>query len=266
MDAERRWILKRVTVATALSVAASVLITLGIYYVATGSFTTSNLGLMIATIAPALIAPIGSWKYISLSYRLRQANERLKVLSELDSLTSTLNRRTFMEVADKHLSLAARHSFPTSLMVLDFDHFKQVNDQHGHAMGDKVLVQTINVIRETIRETDVIARIGGEEFILLLPHTAREGALLLAERILQVVRNNQVSIKEISHRHDSVAQIALQVTVTIGGATCETSSTNLDEMMSHADRLLYAAKQAGRDRFIIEAMPRKKPIELSRVS
>jgi diguanylate cyclase (GGDEF)-like protein len=265
MDAANRWVLIRISLVTAMSVFASVLITLAIFYFATGSLAGSQLTLFIAVVAPSTIAPIVSWQYVSLSFRLSQANERLRVLSELDSLTSTLNRRTFIEVADKHLSLAARHSFPTSLMVLDFDHFKQVNDQHGHAMGDKVLVETINVIRETIRETDVIARIGGEEFILLLPHTAREGALLLAERILQVVRHNQVSKDSLSH-HEVTLPRDLQVTITIGGATCETSSTNLDEMMSRADKLLYTAKQAGRDRFMIESIPGIKPVKLSQAS
>lgn len=265
MDAANRWVLIRISFVTAMSVFASLMITLAIYYFAKGSLAGSQLTLIIAVIAPSTIAPIVSWQYVSLSYRLRQANERLRVLSELDSLTSTLNRRTFMEVADKHLSLAARHGYPTSLMVLDFDHFKQVNDQHGHAMGDKVLIETVNVIRDTIRETDVIARIGGEEFILLLPHTAREGALLLAERVLQVVRQNQVSKDTMIHQEHALP-VDLQVTITIGGATCETSSTNLDEMMSRADNLLYTAKQAGRDRFMIEAIPTNKPAELSQAS
>ncbi len=240
---------------TALSICASLLITMGIYYLATGSLSDADgLGLLIATLAPAIIAPVGSWIYISISHRLQLANDKLRVLSEIDSLTSTLNRRKFMEVADKHLSLAARHGFPTSLMVLDFDRFKQVNDRYGHAMGDKVLIQTIDVVQSVIRETDVIARIGGEEFILLLPHTAREGALMLAQRIMEVVRNNQIDAQERSHDSD-LPKNGLSVTISIGGATCATSKTNLDEMMSRADKLLYAAKQAGRDRYMIESLP-----------
>ena len=265
MDAERRWILKRVVFVTALSIAASLLITSGVFYIATGSLANADrLGFIIATLAPALIAPVGSWIYISMSHRLQLANDKLRILSEVDSLTSTLNRRTFMEVADKHLTLAARHGFPTSLLVLDFDHFKQVNDRYGHAMGDQVLVQTIDVVRGAVRETDILARIGGEEFILLLPHTAREGALLLAERILTLVRENQIDPTE--HHHHSHSSEPLQVTISIGGATCATSSTNLDEMMSRADKLLYTAKQAGRDRFMIEAVPERDTVTLSQVS
>ena len=266
MDAERRWILKRVVFVTALSICASLMITMGIYYLATGSLSDPDgLGLLIAPLAPAMIAPVGSWIYISLSHRLQLANDKLRVLSEIDSLTSTLNRRTFMAEADKHLSLAARHGFPTSLMVLDFDRFKQVNDRYGHAMGDKVLIQTIDVIQSVIRETDVIARIGGEEFIVLLPHTAREGALMLAQRIMEVVRNNQIDAQERSHDSD-LPKNGLSVTISIGGTTCATSSTNLDEMMSRADKLLYAAKQAGRDRYMIEAIPVRDTAQLSQAS
>ena len=250
MDADQQWIWRRVALATAASVVASVLITLGIYLLATGSLAGSALGLAIAVIAPALIAPIGSYQYISLSHRLRQANERLRILSEMDSLTSTLNRRKFMEVASKHLSLARRHGHPVSVLLIDFDHFKQVNDKHGHAVGDQVLVRTVGNIREKIRDTDAFARIGGEEFILLLPHTAREGAEELAERILETVRETKISA---AGRH-------IQVTVSLGGSTCEQGTTNLDELMSAADKLLYEAKQAGRDRALVNTVA---PIQLA---
>ncbi len=250
MDADQQWIWRRVALATAASVVASVLITLSIYLLATGSLAGSALGLTIAVIAPALIAPVGSYQYISLSYRLRRANERLRILSEMDSLTSTLNRRKFMEVAGKHLSLARRHGHPVSVLLIDFDHFKQVNDKHGHAVGDQVLVRTVGNIRETIRDTDALARIGGEEFILLLPHTAREGAEELAGRVLETVRKTRIS----------AAGQHIQVTVSLGGSTCEQGTTNLDELMSAADKLLYEAKQAGRDRALVSTVT---PIQLA---
>jgi len=256
MDADQIWIMKRVALATGVSVLASVAITVAAYYLFMGTLEHSLLGVAIAVVAPVLIAPLGSYYHISLSHRLQQANQRLKVLSELDSLTSTLNRRTFMSIAEKHLSLAARHGYPTSLLLLDFDHFKQVNDQHGHAMGDEVLVQTLNRIKAIVRDTDVIARIGGEEFVLLLPHTAREGAEFLSERILEQVRDLEVARNARSVR----------ITVTMGGATCPTSTCTLDELMSRADKLLYAAKQAGRDRCIVQAIEPHDSLWLSQAS
>ncbi len=243
MDAENGWILKRVALMTVFAVLASASFCALILYNVYGTFAGMSLGMTISIVTPLLLAPIGSYQYIAMSYRLRRANEKLKVLSEVDPLTDTLNRRTFMEEADKHLALASRHHYPTSLIVLDFDHFKQINDCYGHAVGDDVLMSTVHIIKDTIRETDVLARIGGEEFILLLPHTGRQGALFLAERILSLIRENVI----VSHQEQ------VQVTVSMGGVTCGTSQSRLDELMSRADRLLYRAKQAGRDRIVIES-------------
>ena len=241
MDAPKTWIYQRVLLATLVSIAASVVITLVISYLYTGSFDR-GVGILIAIVAPALIAPIGSYQYISLTYRLRLANDQLKVLSEIDSLTGALNRRRFLELSEAQLSLAARHGYPTSLLVLDFDHFKQINDRYGHATGDRVLVETTRVMRKTIRDSDLLGRVGGEEFALLLPHTARQGALFLAERIITSIRTASINTDD----------TLLKVTVSIGGATCESSRTPLDQLLQRADEQLYQAKLSGRDRFEVE--------------
>lgn len=237
MDAPRNWIFQRVLLVTLISIAASVAITLAITWLVTGNLEP-GIGVFIAVIAPGLIAPIGSYKYISLTYDLREANEQLRVLSEIDSLTGALNRRRFLELSEQQLSLAARHDYPTSLLVIDFDHFKQINDRHGHAGGDRVLVEITRVIQETIRDSDLLGRVGGEEFALLLPHTAGQGATLLAERVVKAIRATVVER----------ADVPIQVTVSIGGATCESSRTPLDQLLHSADEQLYEAKQAGRNR------------------
>ncbi len=138
-----------------------------------------------------------------------------------------------------------RHCFPTSLLIIDFDHFKTVNDEYGHLAGDLVLVEASRIIREMLRDSDSLARFGGEEFVCLLPHTAREGALMVAQRIREAI-----STAEFQHdgRH-------IRVTVSIGGVASETSETGLERMTSKADALLYQAKQKGRDRYMIEALP-----------
>ncbi len=234
----RREVVKRVILVTAAAVAASLCITFLCSFFLAGDWLPDTNGLFIATLAPLLIAPCASYLNISLSYRLRLANERLRSLSETDSLTGTLNRRRFMEVASRELSLARRHCVPTSIVLMDFDFFKEVNDRHGHAAGDQALVHAIDAIRSVIRESDVLARFGGEEFILLLPHTAREGALSLAGRILQKVRETPIQLPEAT----------LNITLSAGCVTCETSETPLDLMMSRADELLYKSKQLGRNR------------------
>lgn len=246
MDARRHLILRQTLLFTICCIAGSVAITVAVTRVVTGSFDP-GLGLFIAVLAPALLVPFGSYFHISMAVRLQEANEQLKALSETDPLTGAYNRRRFLEVADHQLALARRHCFPTSVLIIDFDHFKSVNDDFGHLAGDRVLVEASALIRRTLRESDTLARFGGEEFICLLPHTAREGALMVAQRIREAIRSETFA-------HDGQR---LRVTVSIGGVTCETSETGLERLTSKADTLLYQAKQGGRDRYMIEALPRQ---------
>ncbi len=122
----------------------------------------------------------------------------------------------------------------------------------GHLAGDRVLVEAAGIIRATLRDSDTLARFGGEEFIVLLPHTAREGAIMVAERVLDAVRDH-------AFRYDGDG---VKVTVSIGGVTCETSASSLEQLTAKADDLLYEAKQAGRDRYLIEGLPRQGVLPL----
>ena len=256
MDKTRQTVIGRVLAITAASMVTSLALTLLVRYFYHGGLAGSGLSALIAALVPLLIAPIGSWREISLTQRLRIANERLKTLSETDPLTQTLNRRRFLEIAQQQLALAARHCYPTSLLLIDFDHFKLINDRHGHAVGDQVLVESTALIKEMCRESDALARFGGEEFILLLPHTAREGAKMVADRIMQTLRDHIV------HDPASGLPMRLSVTVSIGGVTSEASESALDVMMSRADALLYDAKQAGRDHYLIDVLPRHPVLPL----
>lgn len=238
-----RAIALRVTKVTLAAVAASLLITIGLGYLISGTLMTPP-GLFIAAVVPGVIAPCASFWNISLSYRLELANQRLQSLSETDPLTNTLNRRKFMEVAERELALAERHCYPSSVVIIDFDDFKLVNDKHGHAVGDLALVQSIEVMKSVIRESDILARFGGEEFILMLPHTAREGAQSLAQRILDKVEQTPVELDEGS----------VCITLSAGSVTCETSCTPLDVLMSRADELLYKSKQNGRNQCTTETI------------
>lgn len=257
MEATDRTVPKKVCLMTVGCIAAAVLISNLCLYATLGSLDEWRLTTLIAVIAAGFIAPIASYSNVSMAYRLQQANRRLKELSETDPLTETVNRRRFMEVAEQQLALAQRHSYPTSLLLLDLDHFKQINDQYGHAMGDRALVEITDVVRAELRESDTLARFGGEEFVVLLPHTAREGALAVAERIRGGARRHVI------HAQDAQEQThPMTVTISIGGITCETSTTPLDALVSRADTLLYQAKQSGRDRSLVEAIPAASPLPL----
>ena len=249
MHDRRRQVLRHTLAVTLACIAGSVVITAAVTYFSTGSLEL-GIGIFIAILAPAILVPLGSYSHISLAARLKEANDKLRELSETDPLTQVFNRRRFIEVAEAQLALARRHGYATSILLIDFDRFKEINDQLGHLAGDRVLVEATDILRRTLRDSDTLARFGGEEFIVLLPHTGTGGAQMAAERILAAIRRHPF-------RHEGCA---VNVTVSVGGVTCDTSETPLERMTSRADSLMYAAKEAGRDRYLIEALPGQPPL------
>ncbi len=228
---------------TLVVVLGSLIITTLCIYLVQGTLPDA-LALFIAALTPALIVPGACFVNMRLVYQLRSANARLIALSETDALTRTLNRRRFVEVAERELALAARHCYPTTVVLLDFDNFKKVNDRYGHHIGDEVLVRSIDVMKAVIRQSDVLGRFGGEEFILLLPHTAADGAVALVNRLREAVANNPIELPEGE----------LRVTISAGCLTCETSHSSLDALIQRADELLYQSKASGRDRCSAETV------------
>jgi len=174
---------------------------------------------------------------------LQRANAQLHELAIRDHLTSSLNRRHFYDVAQAELQRAQRYGAPMSLLLLDLDDFKGVNDRHGHACGDAMLCQLVNLIQSRLRNSDVLARLGGEEFVVLLPETELEAARLLADRLRQ-------GIAEQPFEHGGM-QIPL--TGSWGIAAARAEDKDIDALLDRADRALYAAKDGGRNRVYVEA-------------
>lgn len=170
--------------------------------------------------------------------QLQEANSRLHEIAIRDYLTGCFNRRHFYTLAEPEFARAIRHDTPLSLLLFDLDNFKQVNDAHGHACGDAVLCETVGVIQARLRISDVLARIGGEEFVVLLPETDAEQAQLLAERLRQAMA---------SHPFEH-ADRRLDVTASWGVATARGEDANIGMLLDRADRGLYAAKKEGRNR------------------
>lgn len=166
---------------------------------------------------------------------------RLQESARRDALTGALTRSALEDVATDELARSRRHGLPLSLLLLDIDHFKMVNDQHGHAAGDAALRQFAAAVRRCLRREDVFGRLGGEEFCALLPSTAVAGAAQLAERIRQSVAN--LAVEAGSHR--------LSLKVSIGVASLGEHGGSWDELVNQADRAMYAAKRAGRNRVIV---------------
>jgi len=170
--------------------------------------------------------------------------DKLTNFARIDDLTQVYNRRYFHEEADKQLALAHRYQRPAAVLMLDLDRFKQINDTHGHRAGDEVLKHFAHICRETMRETDIIGRTGGEEFAILLPETDLDSAFQLAERIRSRVASASLQ------SHGAI----LSYSVSIGVAVKHAEKMLIQELLSQADKALYAAKEAGRNHIQIYAV------------
>ena len=173
---------------------------------------------------------------------LEAANRKITELVRTDPLTGLASRRYFQERYDEAFSLARRNNFPLSLVMFDLDHFKQVNDTHGHDAGDRVLETMGSLLSELGRLEDLPARFGGEEFIVFLPHTDADGAMAFADRV-----RNTISRMDILEN-------GYTVTASAGVAILETGDSN-EGLIKRADDALYRAKRLGRNR--VEFLPQK---------
>jgi len=162
-------------------------------------------------------------------------------LARTDPLTGVPNSKYFFELAERELSRCRRHKLPMAVCYVDCDNFKQVNDTRGHKEGDHLLREVVQVMRLGIRPTDVLARVGGDEFVLLLPETAPGDALAVGERI-------QAAVLATAREH------SWPITISMGVANYSIPSASITDMMGAADQLMYRAKQSGKNRIIHESI------------
>ncbi len=174
------------------------------------------------------------------SEKLREANNRLELLAITDGLTEVFNHRYFMDQMYEKLAEGKKWSTPLSLLMIDIDHFKAFNDNHGHMTGDLVLKKIGHVLKSSSRREDVVARYGGEEFAIILPDTDRHEAQGIAETIRATVENDHLPDGEETRR----------VTVSIGVSTTGKDIDTVDGLISSADKALYRAKAQGRNRVV----------------
>jgi diguanylate cyclase (GGDEF)-like protein/PAS domain S-box-containing protein len=179
----------------------------------------------------------------SSNFELQQALEREKLLACTDGLTGLYNHRHFFELAEREFRAALRHERPLAFLMFDMDDFKQVNDSLGHAAGDQLLAQAARTATEQVRGSDLVARYGGDEFIILLPQTGAEQALPVAERIRAAVAALRVG--------DGGNQPAITLSVGIAELQREPPDESVERIIQRADEALYAAKAQGRNRTVI---------------
>jgi len=190
-----------------------------------------------------LMARVGSMLRIKRSYdQLARTRDRMAELAVLDELTGLYNVRHLQQRFSEEWKRAERHREPLAIAMLDVDHFKLVNDQHGHDVGDAVLREISARLKSSVRDTDLVARYGGEEFVVLLPSTQLAGALVVVERIR----------KAVASRRFETPRARLDVTASIGLALYPSRGvTSKDQLLRAADAALYRAKEEGRDRICI---------------
>jgi len=182
----------------------------------------------------------------SLKAQIKRANERERAWAIRDGLTGLVNHRHFQERLRDEWARAKRHTTPLACVMLDLDHFKQVNDTYGHPFGDEVLKWVARLLTDTARQTDVVARYGGEEFVLLLPQTSTEGARILAERVCA-----EVSAVPFVFEGTSVA-----LTISIGVSSLDDPRAKTEnDLVKLADNALYRAKRSGRNRVCMAIDP-----------
>ncbi len=181
-------------------------------------------------------------KLKSLQDDLRKMGEKFRELSITDHLTGLHNRRHFSELGELEVRRSHRYKLKCSALMLDIDHFKRVNDTHGHHVGDMVLVDFAQTIRSAFRVTDFVARFGGEEFVLLLPQTAIQEAKVAGEKLRKTLKRTALG-----------GLSAGEVTCSIGIAEYPTDKIDgLTALLARADQALYRAKASGRDRVVLD--------------
>lgn len=222
---------------TAIEIAAVTACYIGMAYASKEAILTSFAywGMVYALVAPVVLVA-----YITtmLSADIRFAVEKIRQISETDELTGVYNMRGFTVILRRTFQQAARHGRSLSIVMMDSDNLKVVNDAHGHDAGNRLLQHLIRKVVDQLRQTDVVARFGGDEFIALLPETDRAGAMQTAERIRRSVEASSFDVrgKEV------------QITVSLGLASYPHDGADVDMIVGKADKALYRAKRTGRNR------------------
>jgi diguanylate cyclase (GGDEF)-like protein len=200
------------------------------------------IALQIAAVVPFVVAPLASWYLIGLMLRIYRMEKEMRKLASYDSLTGLLSRHAFFSSASNYVSLAKREHSVFSVLIVDLDYFKSINDLYGHPAGDAVLKLFGTVTDSVSRQSDIVGRLGGEEFALLLPSTTAEEAVEFAQRLHEAINKAVLKYKD----------AMIKYTASIGLTSFDPhSDDDLDTLLARADSALYQAKRNGRNQTAI---------------
>ena len=204
---------------------------------------------LLAIFVVLVLMTLGGAMFAARLVRALHAQERhaaeLQRLARTDPLTGVFNRRQFFEVGLQEFLRARRYGNTLSLLMLDIDYFKVVNDTRGHPTGDRVLQALAEIMSSQVRDQDSIGRLGGEEFALILPETELAGALISAERLRAAVEQAEIACASDDGK-------VVRVTISIGIAASAADDASFEAVLARADKRLYAAKESGRNRVVAD--------------
>ena len=186
---------------------------------------------------PSFVAPLATWPLVGLVMQIDSLEKEMRMMATYDQLTGLVTRQAIFDQIEQVMHLAEREQSHISVHAVDLDRFKDINDTHGHAGGDEVLKSFAITVKEVLRKSDYLGRIGGEEFIIFLPDTSQVASLALSERLHQAIRQSVVAYEQSSIRYS--ASIGLV-------SVLPSADVSLEEILKRADQLLYIAKRQGR--------------------
>ena len=209
---------------------------------------TGQRKLLYITVAIAIVILLLTLSILRISRLRKKANKELARLNEqlyefatTDDMTTLFNRRHFLETAQRELNQLQRTKKMGAVLMIDIDHFKNINDSHGHAAGDQILIEVAKALKDNLRDYDIVGRIGGEEFAMFLPNSPIETAIQIAERIRAKTANLSTSFQ----------QKSISLTISVGLTAIQENENNIDSLINRADKALYQAKDSGRNRVIV---------------
>ncbi len=213
------------------------------HFVSPGTDTDRFLDIVMMTFTSMIIISTIEISRRKMVRKLENVQRELRILATTDPLTGLLNRRFFFELAKVEMKRFMRNRNSLTVLMLDIDKFKRVNDRYGHKAGDHVLEEVSALLKQSLRDIDLIGRYGGEEFIILLPGSGKTSSMAVAERIRKDIENTDIPIEN---------NVIIHVTISIGIAEADPSgSCTLDALILQADKALYRSKENGRNRVSI---------------